>query len=96
MIEARVDGQTHRIEVNGHIDAGIIEYAAPSFTAKLSADTLELIEATPTSASEGETLSLEPAAVMHTLLGGVSASMPHIPVMADTGTFVPHPGYAED
>ena len=33
---------------------------------------------------------------MHTLLKGVAASMPHIPVMADGGTFVAHPGYEED
>jgi len=90
VMEARVDGQTHRIEVNGHI-----EYTSPAFTAKLDAATLELLEATPTAASEGEVLSLEPAAVMHTLLTGVAGSMPHIPVMAQTGTFVPHPGYAE-
>jgi NADPH-dependent glutamate synthase beta subunit-like oxidoreductase len=91
VMEARVDGQTHRIEVNGHID-----YTAPSFTAKLDATTLELLEATPTAAaSEGEVLSLEPAAVMHTLLNGVRGSMPQIPVMVDGGTFVGHPGYEE-
>ena len=43
VMEARVDGETHRIEVNGHI-----EYTAPTFTAKLDPETLELIEATPT------------------------------------------------
>jgi NADPH-dependent glutamate synthase beta subunit-like oxidoreductase len=90
VMEARVDGQTHRIEVNGQI-----EYTAPTFTAKLTPETLALIEATPTGASEGEVLSLEPAAVMHTLLAGVARSMPHIPVMADGGTFVEHPGYEE-
>ncbi len=90
VMEARVDGQTHRIEVNGQL-----EYRAPSFTATLNPETLELIEATATTASEGEALSLEPAAVMLTLLEGVSASMPHIPVMVDGGTLVPHPGYEE-
>ena len=77
--------------MNGHI-----EYTAPSFTAKLDADTLELIEATVTSGSESEVLSLEPAAVMHTLLTGVAGSMPHIPAMVDGGPFIPHPGYVED
>ncbi len=92
VMEARVDGATHRIEVNG-----VIEYRAPAFTAKLDKDTLELLEATPTAAaSEGEVLSLEPAAVMATLLRGVATSMPHIPVMTGGGTFVVHPGYAED
>ena len=47
-------------------------------------------------AAAGEVLSLEPAATMYTVLKGVSGSMPHIPVMADGGTFVPHPGYTED
>ncbi|MCP3973920.1 MAG: FAD-dependent oxidoreductase [bacterium] len=89
-IEARIDGQTHRIEVNGHI-----EYTAPAFTARLDASTLELLEATPTAASEGEVLSLEPAAIMHTLLRGVSTSMPHVPVIVEDGTFVTHPGYEE-
>jgi NADPH-dependent glutamate synthase beta subunit-like oxidoreductase len=92
VMEARVDGQTHRIEVNGHVD-----YTAPTFTAKLDAATLSLIEATPAAgAADGEVLSLEPAAVMYTLLEGVAKSMPHIPVMVDGGTFVAHPGYAED
>jgi putative selenate reductase len=92
VMEARLDGQIHRIEVNGQI-----EYTSPSFTAKLDKDTLELIEATPTAAaSAGEVLSLEPAAVMHTLLKGVTGSMPHIPTMVDGGTFVTHPGYEED
>ncbi|MGI9610372.1 MAG: FAD-dependent oxidoreductase, partial [Acidimicrobiia bacterium] len=89
-MEARIDGQTHRIDVNGHI-----EYTSPAFTAKLDASTLELLEATPTAASEGEVLTLEPAAIMHTLLTGVTKSMPHIPAMVDGGTFVTHPGYEE-
>ena len=91
IMESRVDGETHRIEVNGHI-----EYTAPGFTAKLDPGTLELVEATATGASDGEVLSLEPAAVMHTLMVGVAESMPHIPVKVDGGTFIPHPGYSED
>ncbi len=90
-MEARVDGQTHRIEVNGHV-----RYTAPGFTAELAEGTLDLIEATATSAEEGEALSLEPAAVMYTLLKGIASSMPHIPAMVSGGTFIPHPGYPED
>jgi NADPH-dependent glutamate synthase beta subunit-like oxidoreductase len=91
VMEARIDGETHRIEVDGHI-----EYAAPKFTAKLDKDTLALVEATTTdAASTGDTLSLEPAAVMHTVLNGVAGSMPHIPVMTEGGTVVEHPGYRE-
>ncbi len=92
VMEARIDGQTHRIEVNGQI-----EYTSPAFTAKLDADTLAFIEATPTAAAaDGEVLSLLPAAEMYTVLKGVGGSMPQIPVMSEGGTFVPHPGYAED
>jgi len=91
VMEARIDGETHRIEVNG-----AIEYTSPAFSAKLDSDSLELIEASVGAASEGEALSLEPAAVMHTLLAGVAASMPHIPAMVGGGTFVEHPGYVED
>ncbi len=89
-MEARVDGETHRIEVNG-----LIEYTSPAFQAKLDPNTLELLEATPAAAGDGTTLSLETAAVMHTLLRGVSRSMPHIPVAVTGGTFVGHPGYPE-
>lgn len=91
VMEARVDGETHRIEFNG-----AIEYTTPTITAKLDATTLALLEATPTAAaSEGEVLSLQPAAVMATLLRGVRTSLPHIPVVAAGGTFVAHPGYKE-
>jgi putative selenate reductase len=90
VMEARIDGETHRIEVNGQI-----EYTAPTFTATLDPDTLELVSAAPTGAAEGETLSLEPAAVMHTLLAGVAGSMPHIPTKVEGGTLVAHPGYPE-
>jgi putative selenate reductase len=88
VMEARVGGETHRIELNGRI-----EYTSPSFRASLDPTTLDLIDAAPTGAADGETLSLEPAAVMATLLAGVSRSLPHIPVTTDGGTFVGHPGY---
>ena len=89
-IEGRFDGETHRLELNGRL-----EYRTPGFTAVLDPETLGLVEATPAAASDGELLSLEGAAVMFTLLTGVRGSLPHLPVMADGGTFVGHPGYAE-
>ncbi len=89
-MEARFDGRTHRISVNGRI-----EYTAPGFRAVLERDTFALVEATPTGAAAGEALSLEPAAVMATLLAGVTGSMPHIPTAAAGGSRVAHPGYAE-
>lgn len=93
VMEARVDGETHRIELNGHI-----EYTAPSFTATLDVDTLELVGAAVSGAAEGESLSLEPAAVMATLLKGLEGSMAHLPVMAPDGaafSVIAHPGYEE-
>ncbi len=101
VMEAQFDGRTHRIAVNGHapyaVDGrdGRIEYTAPGFRAVLDRDTFALVEATPTGAAEGEPLSLEPAAVMMTLLAGVTGSLPHIPTAAAGGSRVTHPGYAE-
>jgi putative selenate reductase len=86
IMEGRFDGQTHRITVNG-----TIRYDAPTFRAVLEPISLELVEATSTGAADGEELSLEPAALMATLLAGLGKSMPHIPVVAVGGTFVPEP-----
>ncbi len=86
VIEARVEGRTHRLAVNGRL-----EYTAPQFRATLDRDTFALLDATPTGAADGETLSLEPAAVMATVLAGVTGSMPHIPTAATGGTRVPAP-----
>ncbi len=86
LMEGRFAGQTHRIAVDGRID-----YRAPTFRAILEPSSLELIEAAPDGAVEGAELSLEPAAVMATLLAGLSRSMPHIPVAGEGGTFVAQP-----
>ena len=99
VMEARFAGRTHRIAahapaaVDGH--NGRIDYTAPGFRAVLHRDTLALVEAIPTGAAEGETLSLQPAAVMATLLAGVTGSLPHIPTASAGGSRVAHPGYAE-
>jgi putative selenate reductase len=76
VMEGRFDGETHRILVNGRI-----EYSAPHFRAVLDRDTFALVEATPTGAAEGEVISLEPAALMATILAGITGSLPHIPTM---------------
>ena len=86
VMEGRFDGQTHRIRANGRI-----AYEAPTFHAVLDPSTLDVIEATPIGVSEGQELSLEPAAMMATLLAGLRQSMPHIPVASGDGTFVPRP-----
>ncbi len=90
VIEGRFGGETHRAELDG-----ALRYTAPAFTATLDPATFVLLEATPTGAAEGEALSLEPAAVMATVLRGVSGSMPHIPVAAAGGSRIGHPGYAD-
>ncbi len=89
-MEGRFEGRTHRIEVDGQV-----EYTAPTFRATLDASTLDLIEATATGAAEGDALSLEPAAVMVTLLRGVRGSMPHLPVAVEGGTRLRPPGTPE-
>ncbi len=92
-IESRVDGETHRLALNG-----AVEYTAPRFSATLDIDTLQLVEASPNGAADGEVLSLQPAADMFILLRGLQESMGHLPVMAadgSRGTFVSHPGYEE-
>ncbi|NNL69663.1 MAG: hypothetical protein HKO70_06855, partial [Acidimicrobiia bacterium] len=90
-IESRVDGETHRMVLNG-----AVEYSAPTFSATLDKDTFKLLEATPTSAADGETLSLKAAADMFILFKGLQGSMEHLPLMQETrGTFVTHPGYEE-
>ena len=90
VIEGRFDGATHRVVLNG-----VVEYTAPGFRAVLDRDTFAVVEATPTGAADGTSLSLEPAAVMATVLAGVTGSMPQIPTAAAGGTRVVHPGYAE-
>jgi putative selenate reductase len=86
LMEGRFEGETHRIAVDGRID-----YRAPTFSAVLEPASLELIEATPNGVREGDDLSLEPAALMATLLAGLRRSMPHVPVAATGGTFVREP-----
>jgi putative selenate reductase len=92
VVEARVDGTTHRLALNGRL-----EYAAPGFRAVLDPETFALLEATATAGADGEALSLEPAAVMATLLAGVTGSLPHLPTASSLGggTRVMHPGYGD-
>ena len=90
VIEARVDGETHRVRLNGRI-----EYSAPGFSAVLDRETFAVLESTVTGAPEGSSPSLEPAAVMATLVAGVTGSLPHIPTAAAGGTRVAEPALAD-
>ncbi len=89
VLEGRFGGETHRVELGDRID-----YTAPTFHAVLDRGTLGLLEATPIGAADGDVLSVEPAAIMVTLLNGLAGSMPHLPKVAEDGTFVVHPRHA--
>ena len=82
-MEGRFGETTHRIDVGDRIG-----YTAPTFRAILERESFGLIEATAAGAVDGEILSLEPAAVMATLLNGLAKSMPQIPTVTGGGTFV--------
>jgi putative selenate reductase len=94
-MDARWQGQTHRIELNEKLD-----YLGPLFSARLDADTFEIeqIEATE-AVRDGDKLSLAPVAAMYVLLNGLGRSLPYLPTalparLVATGK-IAHPGYAE-
>ena len=95
-MEARWQGATHRIELNGKLD-----YTGPSFRARLNPDTFEVEQATLNARPRaGESLALDPCAAMFVLLTGLQQSMPHLPTAvagnesAAAGS-ISHPGYKE-
>ncbi len=94
-MNARWQGETHRIELNGKLD-----YDGPLFSARLDPDgfKLEHIEATA-GIHSGDTLSLEACVTMYVLLNGLRQSLPHLPAalsdeIASLGR-ISHPGYSE-
>jgi len=94
-MDARWQGQTHRIELNDKLD-----YRGASFSARLDPASFELewVEAVAGNV-DGGVLSLEPVAVMYVLLNGLRQSLPHLPTalapeLATRGK-VAHPGYVE-
>ena len=91
VVESRVAGRTHRAELNGPI-----VYWAPQFSVTLDPDTMDVVEVgVDDAAATGEHFSLEPLAVMLTVARGVLGSLPQVPVHAESGTAVGHPGYTE-
>jgi putative selenate reductase len=93
-IEARIDGRTHRLAARvaaGDERDDLLAYEAPGFRAILERGSFTVVEAEPTDAGDGERLTLEPAAVMATLLAGISGSLPHLPVAAPAGTRIHDP-----
>jgi putative selenate reductase len=93
VMEGRFEGRTHRISLDGRL-----EYAAPGLRAILDPDTFALIEAWPVAGPEevdGAAPSLEPAAVMATLMTGITGSLPQIPTARRGGSRIAHPGYQD-
>ena len=94
VIEARWNGETHRLEVDGDL-----RYSSPAFQASLDPTDFSLLEATAgESAEEGRELTLEACASMYLVLRSLAESMPHLPWASppgatDSGTHVEHPGY---
>ena len=94
-MDARWQGETHRIELNGKLD-----YQGPFFSARLDPDTFEpeQIDAAVGIQASDE-LSLEPCVTMYVLLNGLRQSLPYVPTAIDTELAasgkIAHPGYAE-
>ena len=92
-MDARWQGQTHHIELNGKLN-----YQGPLFAARFDPDSFEpeRIEASPI-ARAGDYLSLEPMASMYVLLKGLRQSLPFLPTalpaeLSASGK-IRHPGY---
>jgi NADPH-dependent glutamate synthase beta subunit-like oxidoreductase len=89
MISARFAGETHRLSIT---DA--VNYVSPSVTATFD-NSFNLLSSMPGSAaSDGDKVSLEPAAIMFALWKGLDESMPELPVAEDRGTRIPEPALA--
>ena len=94
-MDARWQGETHRIELNGKLD-----YQGPLFSARLDPDTFEPEQIDAVEGARGEAvLSLEPAAEMYVLLNGLKQSLPQLPTALTTEIAakgkIAHPGYSE-
>ncbi len=94
-MEARWQGDTHRIELNDGLD-----YKGPLFSARLDRKSFEPVQIDVSAeAGNGGVLSLEPAATMYVLLNGLTKSLPFLPTALSAGLTkdgkIPHPGYVE-
>jgi len=85
-INARFEGETHQMSVNG-----AVEYESPSIVASFDG-AFNLLSVSPGAAASdaGET-SLVPAATMFALWKGLDASMPELPLKTEGGTRIPAP-----
>jgi putative selenate reductase len=85
-INARFEGETHQMSVNG-----AVEYESPSIVASFDG-AFNLLSASPgVAASDAGETSLVPAATMFALWKGLDASMPELPLVTEGGTRIPAP-----
>ena len=90
IVLSRFEGETHRMSINGSV-----EYSSPAVSATFDGS-FALESATPgASLSDGDAVSLTPAATMFAVWKGLDQSMPQLPVAAVGGTRIEHPAYAE-
>jgi putative selenate reductase len=90
MISARFAGKTHRMSINGEVN-----YLSPTMTATFD-DSFNLLSSRPgTAASDGDEISLEPAAIMYALWKGLDESMPELPLAQDGGTRITEPAFTK-
>jgi putative selenate reductase len=96
-IEGRFDGATHRLAVGHGPDEGRLVYQAPGLRVVLDRASFGLTEAAAEGSAADGPRSLEPAAIMASLLDGIAGSLPHLPmpgVPGEDGTRVPEPALA--
>mgnify|MGYP001828718585 FL=1 len=92
-MEARWQGETHRIELNDGLD-----YKGPLFSARLDTTSFEPVQLhVGGETGDGSALSLEPAATMYVLLNGLTKSLPFLPTAlaaeCSADGKIPHPDY---
>ena len=101
-VEGRFDGATHHLKVGHGADEGRLVYGAPGLRVVLDRATFRVLEATTdgTMTTDGVATdgarSLEPAAIMASLLAGIAGSLPHLPMasLPEEGTRIPAPALA--
>ena len=74
-MRGRFGGASHEIVLNGALD-----YASPQLSACIDPLDFSLKSAQLAGAADGDTMSLEPCAVMYVLLKSLRDSLPHLPV----------------
>jgi NADPH-dependent glutamate synthase beta subunit-like oxidoreductase len=88
VVSGRFDGETHRLSINGSVD-----YMSPTVSASFDESFGFVSASVGDGVSDGDEVSLEPAATMYFIWKGIDASMPEIPLATDAGTRIPAPSF---